>query len=225
MPVKHRIKNYRAGGIYHIYGRSWEGREVFKDDEDYKMFLRWMKKYLLPVKMGAMTGYKTERPYRLKRKLEMNLADEIEVWAYCLMPDHFHLLVKQSGERGMSKLMRRVMTGFVMDYNRKYKRRGMLWDGTYRAAAVGEEEAVEVTRQIHLNPVSRTVRRYGPVETVTGSAPGEYLYSSYRSYTGEEKEDGVKTEKVLELAGGKQKYRELVEKGRGDRKRYEWEMD
>ena len=200
MPMKYRVKNYQPGGIYHIYSRAWEGREVFRDDSDYRMFLNWMQKYLVPVREEAAAGYKAERPYRLKRKLEMNLAGEVEMWAYCLMPDHFHLLVWQNGERGIAKFIRRVMTGFVMDYNRKYKRRGMLWDGTYRAAMIGENEVVRVTRYIHLNPVTRTVRRFGPVETVTGSAPGEYLYSSYKNYIREEKEEWVKTEKVLELA-------------------------
>lgn len=225
MPVKYRIKDYQPNGVYHIYSRAWEGREVFKDDEDYKMFLGWMKKYLLPVKMEAAVGYKTERPYRLRRKQNMNLVGEIEVWAYCLIPNHFHLLIKQNGGRGIVKFMRRMMTGFVMEYNRKYKRRGMLWDGTYRAAGVGEAEVVEATRHIHLNPVSRAVRRFGPVETVTGSAPGEYLYSSYGSYVGGRKEEWVKTERVLELAGGMDKYRELVERGKGDGRKHEWEMD
>ncbi|TSC85256.1 MAG: hypothetical protein G01um101416_994 [Microgenomates group bacterium Gr01-1014_16] len=225
MPVKHRVKNYQLGGIYYIYSRAWEGREVFKDDEDFNLFLDWMKKYLIPVKVETAAGYKTERPYKLKRRMEMNLADNVEMWAYCLMPDHFHLLVRQNWEKGIAELMRRAMTGFVMDYNRKYKRRGMLWDGVYRAALVSEEEVVEATRIIHLNPVNRVVKRFGPVETVTGSRPEEYLYSSYRSYVGEVREEWVKTEKVLELAGGKQKYREFVEKGRGDGRKYEWEMD
>jgi len=225
MPVKHRIKFYLQGGIYHIYSRAWEGREVFKEDEDYRIFLEWMKKYLLPVQTETAAGYKTERPYRLKRKLKMNLSAEIGLWAYCVMPDHFHLLVKQNDERGITKFMRRFMTGFVMDYNRKYKRRGMLWDGTYRAVAVGEEDVVWATRFIHLNPVSRTVRRYGPVKTVTGSAPGEYLYSSYGSYVGKEKEDWVTTRWVLELAGGAEKYREFVERGKGDGRKHDWEMD
>jgi len=225
MPVKFRVKDYQPGGIYHIYSRAWEGREVFRDNSDYKMFLDWIRKYLLPVQMETTVGYKADRPYRRKRKVEMNLAESVEMWAYCLMPDHVHLLVKQNDERGIAKFMRRVMTGFVMDYNRKYRRRGMLWDGTYRAAGVGEEEVVLVTRFIHLNPVFRTVRRFGPVETVTGSAPGEYLYSSYKSYIGEEKEEWVKTEKVLELAGGVEKYRELVEKGKGDGQKHKWEID
>lgn len=225
MPVKHRVKNYQPGGIYHIYGKAWEGREVFKQNSDYEMFMGWMQKYLLPVKPEAVAGYKSEPPYRQKRREEMNLTGEIEMWAYCLMPDHFHLLVKQNDERGIAKFMRRVMTGFVMDYNRKYKRRGMLWDGTYRAALVGEEEVVLVTRFIHLNPVSRIVRRFGPVETVTGSAPGEYLYSSYKNYVGSETEGWIRSLRVLELAGGVEKYRELVERSRGDGQKHEWEID
>lgn len=225
MPVKHRIKKFQIGGIYHIYSRSWEGREVFRDDEDYENFLGWLKRYVLSVNPEVGFGYKVGRPYRIRHMRDMNLAGVVEVWAYCLMPDHFHLLVRQYREKGIAELMRRMLTGFVMDYNRKYKRRGMLWDGVYRAALVEEGEVLEATRRIHLNPVTRMVRRFGPVKTVTGSRPGEYLYSSYRNYVEERNEEWVKAERVLAMAGGVEKYKELVGREKGDGRRYEWEMD
>lgn len=198
---------------------------MFRDDEDYENFLGWLKRYVLSVNPEVASGYKAGRPYRIRHMQDMNLTGVVEVWAYCLMPDHFHLLVRQYREKGIAELMRRMLTGFVMDYNRKYKRRGMLWDGVYRAALVEEGEVLEATRRIHLNPVTRMVRRFGPVETVTGSRPGEYLYSSYKDYINSDYDGWIKTYRVLELAGGREKYKELVEMGKSKGGKFEWEMD
>ena len=115
----------------------------------------------------------------------MNLADEVEMLAMCLMPGHFHFLIWQNTADGMKKLMQRAITHYSMYYNRKHQRSGPLVQNVYRATVVQPgEEAVQVSKYIHINPVSRQVKRFGLVETSAGSNPEYYIYSSYGNYLG-----------------------------------------
>lgn len=185
MPIKNKLKIYKSGGVYHIYNRGLDGRDVFKDETDFLELEGILAKYLLPFVENEGGIYKTARPSVTANKRKMNLAGEVELIAYCLMPDHFHFLVKQQHEQGITQLMRRIMTQYVMYFNKRYQRRGPLFENIYRAVLVEEETVIlDLTKYIHLNPVSRTIRRFGPVETVTGSRPEDYSYSSYRCYIG-----------------------------------------
>jgi putative transposase len=183
MPAKNKIKNYIPGAVYHIYNRGVDGRDVFEDQQDFEKFEELMKRYLSPIKEEIRSGFKTDRPYIIRHKNEMNLCNEVELLAYCLMPNHIHLVIRQKSDSGITKLVRRVATNYGMYFNQKHHRRGTLWESVYRAVVIEDEEKlVHLTRWVHLNPVALTVKRFGPVETVTGSRPEEYLYSSYRWY-------------------------------------------
>lgn len=155
MPAKFRVKTYREGDVYHICNRGGEGRNVFRNDEDFRKFENLL---------GSHEG--------------------VEILAYCLLTDHFHLLVRNIEERGITDFMRKVMTSYVMYFNKKYRRNGQLFENVYRAAAVPEGKVLAMTRFVHLNPAARRVRRFGLVEEVTGMQPEDYPYSSYRCYLG-----------------------------------------
>jgi REP element-mobilizing transposase RayT len=222
MPVKNRVKNYLPRVTYHIYNRGIDGREIFGDEADYEQFVQILGKYLVKPQPVEETIYKKERPYLARHREMMNLADEVELMALCLMPDHLHLLIWQKTADGMEKLMRRVATNYVMHYNRKYKRSGPLFENVYRAVVVPDgETAVWMSKYIHLNPVSRQVRRYGLVETVSGSMPGYYMYSSYKNYLGEGglgvDDNLINTKRIIgwfgksKLGGKGRTYRKFVE--------------
>ena len=198
MPAKNRLKTYAVGGVYHIYNRGYEGREVFKTDEDFNYFKDCLRRYAGKYEEVTDPRYKSDRPYIRQHKREMNLAGEVAIWAYCLLPDHFHLLVHQSSESGMVKLMRRVMTNYVMYFNRRYHRKGILFENVYRAVLVPDEErVVSLSKYIHLNPAARVVKKYGLVATISSQTPEYYMYSSYPDYVGERVEEWVETHPVL----------------------------
>lgn len=200
MPSKNRIKTYKSGGVYHIYNRGIEGREIFTNEQDYEMFLKILENYSSDKKASEDTIYKRERPYLSKHRSEMKLSDEIEILAYCLMPDHYHLLVWQKNEDGITKLLRRVVTSYVMYFNQRYKRNGPLFENIYRAVLVEDEHQIlELSRYIHMNPVSRQVRRFGLVETNSGIAPEYYIYSSYKDYISGNDGPIIKTGKIKNL--------------------------
>jgi putative transposase len=220
MPVRNRIKKYISGGVYHIYNRALEGREVFKEEEDLVYFKEILKRYLDVYKEATDSRYKADRPYIRKHKQEMNLEGQIDLLAYCVMPDHFHFLVRQYNQEAITRLMRRLITNYVMYFNRRYKRRGVLFENVYRAVLITDETViVDLSRYIHLNPVSMAVKRYGLVETVTSSLPEYYMYSSYQNYLGSKQEGWLKPEFILEIfkrmpAGKTQSYQQYVEAGR-----------
>lgn len=184
MPVKFRHKEYVAGGIYHIYNRGIDGRKVFGEEEDYQKFLELIENYVTKPKEGGGGIFKENKPSVSERKSQMNLEGEVDVIAYCLMPDHFHLVVKQNSQDGLTKLMRRVATAYVMYFNQKQGRRGPLFENIFRAVAVQPKSLLPLSIYLHLHPVTPMRRKFGPVVTVTSTRPEDYKYSSIGCYIG-----------------------------------------
>jgi putative transposase len=149
MPSKNRIKQYVPGAYYHLYNRGVEKRLIFLDEQDYGVFLGYLKLYLMPPE-----------PFGKPHK---DLSDRVELAAYCLMPNHFHLLVKQGDERGIESLMRCVITSYVLYFNRRYNRVGSLFQDIYKAVMVKTDAQLQqVEEYIHLNPKAliADVRQY-----------------------------------------------------------------
>ncbi len=184
MPVKFRKKIYKTQTYYYIYNKGIDSRDIFVESGDYDFFVGLLRRYTTRFEDKTAIGYKTLKPSLAAKKQSMNLTGDVQVVAYCLLPNRFHLLLRQESVDGIVKCMRRVITAYVMYFNKKYKRRGSLFESAYRGRHVDEDLVVTLTKFIHLVPVSRTVRRFGPVETVSATRPDDYLYSSYSQYIG-----------------------------------------
>jgi putative transposase len=117
MPQKHSRKEYGAGGYYHIYNRGVEKRDIFLDEQDYKVFLGYLKFYLLSSLQGQALKAKNTPPSRQLK----NYSDQIELMAYCLMPNHFHLLIKQNTDRGIAEFMQSLILKYVMYFNKNIR--------------------------------------------------------------------------------------------------------
>lgn len=192
MPAKNSVKQYAEDGIYHVYNRGVEKRLIFLEDRDYKTFLYFLKFYLSPEEK---VNPKTKIPNL------MNLSDEVSLLAYCLMPNHFHLLIQQKKRDSMVKLMRRVNTNYVMFFNDSNRRVGPLFQGVYKAILIEtDEQLLHVNRYIHRNPLD-LVR----VEPSRGFNPHaellRYPYSSYRDYLGRRSTSWVKPTPILSIFG------------------------
>jgi putative transposase len=160
MPRKYSTKLYVTGGHYHLYNRGTDKRKIFLDDKDYRVFLNSLKQYLSPISDEMPT-----------RKKPVNLHQEVELLAYCLMPNHYHLLVRQSSDDGIVKLIRRVATSYSLYFNKRYDREGTLFQGKYKGILVDRDSyLVHLSRYIHLNP-------HAP-----GASWRDYPYSSYKYY-------------------------------------------
>lgn len=213
MPSPNAIKTYIKDGIYHIYNRGVEKRDIFIDEQDYKIFLYYLKSYLLPLEEQD----RTKMPSSLKRLDFLVLAEEIQLIAYCLMPNHFHFLVKQSSERAIVEFMKRLSNAYVEYFNKKYKRQGTLFQGRYKASLVSEEiYFTYLSSYIHRNPLGLFLR-ISEEEKIKKMR--RYPYSSYLDYLGQRNTRWIHAKEILSLFENKHRgfisefnsYQEFVE--------------
>ncbi len=187
MPARNSRKIYADGGIYHVYNRGVEKRTIFEDEQDFKVFLKNLKEYLSPIpktetKTTFLIGNKS---YTGVKRRPKNYYGQLELLAYCLIPNHFHLIVKVNKGVILKKFMQSLSTRYSMYFNKKYQRVGSLFQDRYKAILVKEEAyLLHLSRYIHLNPA-------------------EYLpnildaYSSYGEYLGLRKTDWIKPDVIL----------------------------
>ncbi|MBI2008579.1 transposase [Candidatus Amesbacteria bacterium] len=195
MPARNVLKSYLENGFYHVYNRGVEKRIIFSDRQDESVFLSYLKEYLTPKDVSTLTkiivdpqsspGQKSEASKSLRIN---NFYQEINLLAYCLMPNHFHLLIKQNGERSIEKLMRSLSTRYVQYFNRSHERRvGGLFQDAYKAVLVeSEDQLLHLSRYIHRNPLLKGV-----------SLQESLRPSSYRNYLGLVKQEWVSTGNIL----------------------------
>lgn len=198
MPHKHSRKIYKEGGVYHIYNRGVDKDLIYKSDLDYRVFLHLLKYFLSPQDdkhpLADFEGVSLKRPRPLN-----TLQKEIDLYCFCLMPNHFHLLLRQITQDGMKKFMHKVCTTYAMYFNKMYQRVGYVFQGRYKAASIEDDESfLHVSRYIHLNPqeLKHKMTGPGPVMEIKDWLE-EYDYSSYSYYVGKKSARWLNTKEVL----------------------------
>jgi putative transposase len=158
-----------AGGLYHIITRGNNRRHIFRSHYDHLKFLDFLE------------SQKTKRPFYL--------------YAYCLMPNHVHLLAEMQDDP-ISRVMQALLTAYSQYHNRKYRKVGHLFQGRYKAILCQTDRYLaELVRYIHLNPVrAKMVAR-----------PEDYEYSGHRAYLGMDRSGLVDAEPVLRHFGANKK--------------------
>ncbi|KKQ92430.1 MAG: hypothetical protein UU16_C0006G0024 [Candidatus Woesebacteria bacterium GW2011_GWA2_40_7] len=193
MPSRNSLKIYVEKGFYHIYNRGVEKRIIFEDSQDYKVFLRYIKEAFSPLEEQDLRTKYIMQGLSLQsiRRPVKSYFEKIDLIAYCLMPNHFHLLIKQKDFDSIQGLMRSLMTRYSMYFNKKYDRVGSLFQGRYKAVLVASEEyLLHLSRYIHLNP-----REY--TDDLLSA------YSSYPEYLGKRQTPWIKPETVLSFFNNK----------------------
>ena len=163
-------------GFYHIVARGIGKQIIFEEENDYLLFLGLLKKYLKE--------------------------EDAVLQAYCLMDNHFHLLLKI--DSGMDRLMKKISTAYVFYFNNKYERVGHLFQDRYRSIPVEDDSSLlSVVRYIHNNPAK------------AGICPADrYRWSSWSAYTGSS--GLVSTDLVLSLLGGPDGFQSFSRQEDGD---------
>jgi len=163
------------GGCFHIYNRGNHKRNIFLEESDYLFYLKKLREY--------------------KEKYN------ITILCYCLMPNHFHLLLRQDSDVPTYKLMSSLHTSYSMYFNRKYNKVGHLFQGKYKQKEVDKDEyLLQLSAYIHFNPIKDSL-----VEELY-----KYQWSSYPDYIGIR--EGTLCNKKLALYGRSPKeYRKITE--------------
>ncbi len=177
MPSKNIIRNFITDGIYHIYNRGVEERIIFLDEQDYSVFLFYMKIYLSDIEETDIKEILSRFNYSITRG-NLNLCKNINLSSYCLMPNHFHLLVQQKDKKSIIEFMQRLSNAYVKYFNKKYKRVGSLFQGRYKAALIDSTNyLLNVIHYIHANPLE--LPEHSNFEKLEN-----YNYSSLKDYIG-----------------------------------------
>ena len=127
-------RSYSQSGIYHILFRGINQQNIFEEKADYERFI--------------------EITANVKSQMEF------EIYAYCLMNNHVHIVMKEKCEKDISLIMKRILTGYVRWYNIKYGRSGALIANRYKSVPVEVDEYfLELIRYVHQNPVKAGIAK------------------------------------------------------------------
>ena len=138
------VNNY----YYHTYNRGVEKRLTFLDSRDFTRFLRMLNYYQYSGPKPSFSKITTEQLKKLQDNEKI-----VEIICYCLMPNHFHLLIKQLKDSGISNFIRLISNGYTRYFNTRHIRVGPLFQGAYKAVLIEtDEQLMHVSRYIHLNP-------------------------------------------------------------------------
>jgi len=183
MPSRNLEKIYLGENFYHIYNRGINKKKIFADKEDFSVFLNLLKRYLDSAPVTDASG----REYDW-------LHEKLELLAFCVMPNHFHLLIYQHTPNVMTRLLRGVGTSYSGYFNKKYKRSGPLFQDRFKASNISNDEyLIHISRYIHLNP----------------SGYRTYEWSSLPYYLNKKKAAWITPSRILELFDGDD-YKEFV---------------
>lgn len=157
MASRNSRKIYLEGGYYHVYNRGVEKREIFKDGQDYSVFLRYLAEYLMPKDEKNLLlslsdpNLKWREKDRIRKLLRLNnFFNRIHLLAYCLMPNHFHFFVKQKDAMDIDCFMNSIFTRYVGYFNKKYNRIGHLFQDEYKAKLIThEDQFIYLSKYIH----------------------------------------------------------------------------
>ena len=139
---------FSEGEYYHVYNRGVDKREIFTDSSDYGKFIQslYCANSTEPINVNRLPG----QGFPLIKKGE----PLIDIGAWCLMPNHFHLLVREKTEGGLSKFLSKLQTSYSMYFNTKQKRSGSLFQGMFKAEHITDDNYLKyIYSYIHLNPV------------------------------------------------------------------------
>jgi len=206
-----------SGETYHVYNRGIDGRRLFLCKGDYYRFIHDLYEFndeasVLNAKFHCSKGWlKRDEKDRKKRKLL------VDILAFCLMPTHFHLMLRQRVDGGISKFMQKIGTGYARYFNTKLERKGGLFQGTYQVKLIDKENYfIYLPHYIHLNPLDclGINWREGKVDDIKKAKDflGSYRWSSYLDYVGKKNFPSIiNREIVSEIIEDAGDYKKLIE--------------
>lgn len=194
--MPYRIIPFINGEYYHIYNRGLEKQNIFTNNKDYSRFIQTVFYYQIQNPKPKFSTYKRTKTFPIDENKKI-----VSIVCYCLMPNHFHFLIKQTKDGGISEFMRKISESFTKYRNTKYNRQGPTFQGVFKVVSIEtDEQLVHVSRYIHLNPlVSLLVKDLK-----------FYAWSSYLDYIGMRDNPAVKKEEILSFFKSPQDYDKFV---------------
>jgi len=200
------------GFVYHVYTKSIAEFKIFNCESEFTRMIeciRYYQKEKPVIRFSHFVQLLESSKINFKERLLDTKEDLIEIIAFCIMPTHIHLVLKQIKNNGISIFMSNILNSYTRYFNQRHRRKGPLWEGRFKNVIVETDEyLIHLTRYLHLNPVTA-----GLVER-----PEEWLATSYREYLSQNGNKICKYENILNIE--KERYKNFVE----DRIQYQKEL-
>ena len=181
---------FSEGEYYHIYNRGVEKKIIFPQKSDYCRFIALLYILNTSSRVNFRESLNALGPSSGNKGLFSIERDDVlvDIGAYCLMPNHFHLLIKEKIENGTSFFMKKLLTGYSMYFNKKYNRKGPLFESRFMAQHADSDEYLKyLYSYIHLNPIKLTQPDWkeSGIKDIRKAQKylDSYKYSSYIDYT------------------------------------------
>lgn len=195
--MPYRTIPFVNGEFYHLYNRGLGKQDIFNDRRDHFHFIKSLFYYTIQNPKPKFSVYRRTKVFPIDETKKI-----VDIVCYCLMPNHFHLLVKQLKDDGVSEFMRKFIHSYTKYRNLKYSKHGPIFQGMFKAVRVEtDEQLLHLSRYIHLNPlVSYLVKDLNL-----------YEWSSYMEYTNINTIHGLCAKnEVLNFFKSPEKYKQFI---------------
>ena len=189
--------------IYHIFNRGVNKQNIFSSESDYDYFLRSATHYLIKSSKFSYEKFKSSKPSGPNDPGSLGLNDKpkVKIIAYVLMPNHFHFLMKQIADTGITSYMQQLSNSYSHYFNTKHERVGPLFQSRFKNVLIEtDEQFTHLSRYIHLNPL---------VSGLTNKL-SEYPWSSYLAYLQKTESEIVDPAPILEYFTPPETYEAFV---------------
>lgn len=205
MPL--RLHPIVTGEVYHVYNRSVGAQPIFLNQSDFKRAIDVANFYCYAkprLRFSHFNRLETEEKNNFLSELKSNYSKPIDIFSFCLLPNHFHFLIKQLEDFGITAFMRSFQDSYAKFFNIKRKRHGALFQTQFKAVRIEtDEQLLHVCRYIHLNPYSSFVVK--SIEELK-----DYQWSSLQDYLGKRNLDIVDKKFILEFFSSIDKFKSFT---------------
>ncbi len=178
---------FTPGEYYHVYNRGVDKRVIFRTHADYERFMM-----VLYLGNGSSPFLVRDIPVDKEKVYAKNRGGRlVDIGAFVLMPNHFHLLIKERSYNGISRFMKKILTAHSMYFNLKHQRTGVLFQGRFRANHVDDDTYLRhLFTYLHLNPIGKIESSEKNMSRLLDRAVS-YPYSSLTDYVGPHRASGA----------------------------------
>jgi putative transposase len=211
-----KIKNHAPGEYYHLFNRGVQKQIIFNSDKDRLRFLFLLltfqgknpiKNITREIKRNTkISPDRTSVALHITPELEKEITENrtVELVSFCLMPNHFHLLITEKEEGGIAKFMQRVETAYTMYFNKRYNKSGHLFQGSYKSVHMEDDtQLMHLSAYVHKNP--------SELKEWTGQE-ATYPWSSLQDYLTENRFGDLLTQDIIldRYKNGVDSYKEFI---------------
>lgn len=204
MPTTRKLV-FTNGFYYHVFNRGIDKRPTFTMKRECLRALELINFYRfkdLPLKFSQYNNLPSERQSEVLEQIMLS-DKQVDILSYCLMPNHFHFLLKQNTDKGIATFIANFTNSYTRYFNTKHQRVGPLFQGVFKAVFVeNDEQMIHLSRYIHLNPVVSSIIG---VNDLT-----DYQWSSYPSYLAYPQGGFTETKQILSAFRSNDDYRNFV---------------